>query len=171
MGLWLLFSVTLVLLVWELGQTAVSVRGKSAPLPLETTLTTAQQQAQTLALADVRVQAQTSGRRTEVFGVRRMGQQITEASAACATAVCYQVEIYNFDDNATVTAVVDTDAGIVRDVLHQPNMQPGINRRLADMALELALNDPGVYGPRSCRAARLHLRPGPPVRRANLPRG
>jgi hypothetical protein len=72
------------------------------------------------------------------------GSSITQASAACATAVCYQVEIYSFDENFAVTAVVDTDAGLVRDVLHQPNMQPGINRRLADRALELALNDPGV---------------------------
>lgn len=143
-GLWLLFGLTLLLLVWELGQTAVSVRGKSAPIPLDTALTTAQQQAQTLALADRRVQQFTNGQRTEVFGVRRLGQQHTEASAVCATAVCYQVEIYSFDENFTVTAVVDTDAGVVRDVLHQPNMQPGINRRLANRALELALNDSGV---------------------------
>ena len=134
-GLWVLFGLVLLLLVWQLGQTAVSVRGKSAPIPLDSALTTAQQQAQTLALADGRVQQLTSGQRTEVFGVRRMGQQFTQASAACATAVCYQVEIYSFDENFTVTAVVDTDVGLVRDVLHQPNMQPGINRRLANRAL------------------------------------
>ncbi|MBK7893504.1 MAG: hypothetical protein WAS33_29650 [Candidatus Promineifilaceae bacterium] len=143
-GLWILFAVALGLLVWELGQTAVSVRGKSAPLPLETAITQEQQTAQTLALADPRVQALTSGQRSEVFGVRQMGQQLTEASVACATAVCYQVEIYSFDDNFTVTAVVDTAAQLVRDVLHQPNMQPGINQRLANRALQLALNDPGV---------------------------
>lgn len=134
--------ILIVLLSW--GHTAVSVRGKSAPLPLDTTLTSAQQQAQALALADGRVKELTAGQRSEVFGVRHMGQQFTQTSAACATAVCYQVEIYNFDTNGTVTAVVDTDAGIVRDVLQQPNMQPGINRRLANRALELALNDPGV---------------------------
>ncbi|WP_420645699.1 hypothetical protein [Candidatus Leptofilum sp.] len=143
-GLWVLFGVVSLLLVWELGQTAVSVRGKSAPLPLETAITTEQQEAQSLALADPRVQELTSGQRSEVFGVRRMGQQFTQASAACATAVCYQVEIYSFDENFTVTAVVDTDAGVVHDVLHQPNMQPGINQRLASRALQLALNDPGV---------------------------
>ncbi|WP_420629588.1 hypothetical protein [Candidatus Leptofilum sp.] len=134
----------MVLLVWQLGQTAVSVRGKSAPLPLETAITSEQQTAQVLALADARVKELTNGQRSEVFGVRRMGQQFTENSAACETAVCYQVEIYSFDENFTVTAVVDTDAGIVRDVLHQPNMQPGINQRLANRALQLALNDPGV---------------------------
>ncbi|VAW31097.1 hypothetical protein MNBD_CHLOROFLEXI01-4901, partial [hydrothermal vent metagenome] len=125
-------------------QPSPTVRGKSVPLPLDTTLTAAQQQAQALALADGRVKALTVGQRSEVFGVRRMGQQFTQASAACATAVCYQVEIYDFDANGTVTAVVDTDAGVVRDVLDQPNMQPGINKRLADRALELAFNDPGV---------------------------
>ncbi|MCA9898336.1 MAG: hypothetical protein H6654_17085 [Ardenticatenaceae bacterium] len=143
-GLWVLFAVVLGLLVWELGRTAVSVRGKSAPLPLETAITADQQSAQTLALADSRVQALTSGQRSEVFGVRQVGQQFTEASAACATAVCYQVEIYSFDENATVTAVVDTDAQQVRDVLHQPNMQPGINQRLANRALQLAFSNPGV---------------------------
>ncbi len=144
MLLWIIFGVTLLLLVWELGQTAVSVRGKSAPLPLDTAITSEQQDAQALALADARVQQLTNGQRSEVFGVRRMGQQFTQASAACATAVCYQVEIYNFEANGTVTAVVDTDAGVVRDVLHQPNMQPGINQRLANRALALAFNDPGV---------------------------
>lgn len=158
-GLWLLFGLTLLLLVWELGQTAVSVRGKSAPLPLETALTAAQQQAQTLALGDARVQQLTSGQRTEVFGVRRVGQQFTQSSAACATAVCYQVEIYSFDENFTVTAVVDTDAGLVRDVLHQPNMQPGINRRLADRALELALNDPGVIDALGFRPTQADMAP------------
>ena len=143
-GLVVAFSLILVALLLLLGQTAVSVRGKSAPLPLDTAITSEQQQAQALALADARVQQLTAGQRSEVFGVRRMGQQFTQASVACATAVCYQVEIYSFDENSTVTAVVDVDAGAVRDVLHQPNMQPGINRRLANRALELALNNPGV---------------------------
>ena len=143
-GLLAVFGLILVVLLLVLGQTAVSVRGKSAPLPLDTAITGEQQQAQTLALADARVKRLTNGQRSEVFGVRRMGQQFTQASSACATAVCYQVEIYSFDANGTVTAVVDTDAGLVRDVLHQPNMQPGINQRLANRALELAFNDAGV---------------------------
>jgi hypothetical protein len=158
-GLSVLFGVTLLLLLLELGQTAVSVRGKSAPLPLETAITTEQQTAQTLALADARVQALTNGQRSEVFGVRRMGQQFTQASVACATAVCYQVEIYSFDENATVTAVVDTDAGVVRDVLPQPNMQPGINLRLANRALQLALNDPGVIEALGFRPAQADMAP------------
>ena len=143
-GLVAAFGLILLLLLLVLGRTADSVRGKSAPLPLDTAIVPEQQQAQALALADGRVKALTEGQRSEVFGVRRMGQQFTQASGACATAVCYQVEIYSFEANGTVTAVVDTDAGLVRDVLHQPNMQPGINQRLANRALELALNDPGV---------------------------
>ena len=64
MGLWVLFGIVLLLLVWELGQTAVSVRGKSAPLPLETAITSEQQDAQALALADARVQELTDGQRS-----------------------------------------------------------------------------------------------------------
>ncbi len=159
MGLWIIFGVTLLLLLWELGQTAVSVRGKSAPLPLETAITTEQQTAQALALADARVQQLTNGQRSEVFGVRQMRQQFTQASAACATAVCYQVEIYSFDENGTVTAVVDTDAGVVLDVLHQPNMQPGINQRLANRALQLAMNDPGVIDALGFRPTQADMAP------------
>lgn len=158
-GFFILASCLLLLLLSFALRPSTSVRGKSAPLPLSTAISSAQQQAQTLALADVRVQKLTAGQRTEVFGVRRMGQQFTQASAACATAVCYQVEIYNFDENGTVTAVVDTDAGIVRDVLHQPNMQPGINQRLANRALELALNDPGVIAELGFHPAQADMAP------------
>lgn len=129
---------------WMNWQPAADVRGKTAALPLTHEQSPVQQLAQDLALSDPRVQALTLGRRSEVFGVRRMGQQWTQASRACATAVCYQVEIYSFAANTTVLALVDTDAGAVLDVLTLPDMQPGINRRLADLALEIALNDPGV---------------------------
>lgn len=121
-----------------------TVRGKSAALPVTGHSDPTQALAQDLALSDSRIQDYTRGHRAEVFGVRMVGSQFTDASRACATATCWQVEIYIFDQNATVLAIVNVDAAEVLDVLYQPGVHPGVNQRLADLALELALNDPGV---------------------------
>jgi hypothetical protein len=86
----------------------------------------------------------TMGSRAEVLGVRQMSGQYTAASQTCATADCYQVEIYDFDHNATILAIVDIEAEQVRDVLYLPNAQPGVNRRLADRARMLASNHPEI---------------------------
>jgi PKD repeat protein len=123
---------------------AQPVVGKGSAVPLEDVNNPHRQLAQELALADARVLHHTSGSRTEVFGMREMGGQFTPDSQACETAVCYQVEIYNFDRNATITAIVDVEAAQVRDVLYLENAQPGINRRLSDLAIELAGNDPRI---------------------------
>lgn len=136
-----------------------TARGKSAAQPLPVVHTVAQQMAQELALSDARVMQHTSGRRAEVFGVRDVLGQYTAASNACATAVCYQVEIYNFDDNATILAIVNTDRGEVLDVLHQPGIQPGINKRLADRAIEIAINAPEVIAALGYRPSREGVTP------------
>ncbi|MFO7540601.1 MAG: PKD domain-containing protein [Chloroflexota bacterium] len=121
-----------------------TVSGKGTALPLADMSNPQRQLAQDLALADARVLHHTSGSRAEVFGVRDMMGQFTAASAECETAVCYQVEIYNFDRNAAITAIVDVEAKQVRDVLYLENAQPGVNKRLADLARELASNHPDV---------------------------
>jgi uncharacterized repeat protein (TIGR01451 family) len=126
------------------GQPTPTARGKAASRPLPQTATPQQQEAQELALSDGRVAAYTMGRRTEVFGVRDVLGQFTPESQACKTAVCFQVEIYNFDDNEAVLAIVNTDTGEVLDVLRQPGVQPGINKRLADRAIEIATTHPQV---------------------------
>lgn len=140
---------------------AQTARGKSAARPLAQTATPVQQGAQEAALADSRVAAATSGRRTEVFGVREMLGQLTAESQACATAVCFQVEIYNFDDNAALLAIVNTDTGEVLDVLHQPGVQPGINKRLADRAIEIATHDPQVIAALGYRPQHVEVAPVP----------
>ncbi len=119
-------------------------RGKSASLPMSTQMEPEQARAQALALADSRVQALTNGKRSEVFGVLKVGGQYTQASTACAAADCRQVEIYLFDEDAAVIVIVDVDAGTVLDVLHQPGMQPGINARLAERAREIAFSAPAL---------------------------
>lgn len=137
------------------------VRGKSPAVPLAETANAQQMLAQDLALSDARVMQHTSGRRTEVFGVRDVLGQFTLASSACKTAVCYQVEIYNFDDNAAVLAIVNTDSGEVLDVLHQPGVQPGINKRLADRAIKIAATAPEVIAALGFRPQRVEVAPVP----------
>lgn len=120
-------------------------RGKSAAIPLSGEMTPEQIQAQELALDDALVQAYTAGHRSEVFGVRQVfAGDYPGLRAACAGADCRQVEIYNFDENAAVTAVVNLTTGTVLDVYYLEGMHPGINKRLADRAIEIALNAPEV---------------------------
>lgn len=157
----LLLLLTLALGAWLL-QTPPQVRGKSAALPLSGEQTPQQELAQDLALSDPRVQAHTVGRRSEVFGVRRVSAgQTTAASRACATADCRQVEIYLFDENTTITAIVNIETETVLDVLRQPGVQAGINKRLADRALEIALASPDVIQALGFRPLRADIAPVP----------
>ncbi len=141
-----LFLVVPVLLLTAnfLRPTAIA-RGKSAAIPLSGKMTPEQEQAQQLALDDALVMAHTAGHRSEVFGVRSLtAGDYPALQGSCANADCRQVEIYNFDENAAVTAVVNLDTATVLDVFYLPGMQPGINKRLADRALEIAFNAPEV---------------------------
>jgi hypothetical protein len=120
-------------------------RGKSAAIPLSHTLTDEQELAQTIALADARVQAYTVGQRTEVFGVAHYLDVNTPISrAGCTLDNCRIVNIFNFDASATIQAFVRLDTQTVVEVYYQAGIRPGINRRLADRAMEIALNEPTV---------------------------
>ncbi|MGB0386704.1 MAG: PKD domain-containing protein [Ardenticatenaceae bacterium] len=122
----------------------VVASGKVGMLPVVDGIDEAQQIAQRAALADPRVQAYTSGHRTEVFGVQTVSHQFSEATRECATADCRQVNIFNFDEAATIAAIVNVERATVLNVLYQPNIRPAINKRLADLAMEIALNAPEV---------------------------
>ncbi len=122
----------------------VVAQGKITTLSLADELDEAQKIAEKAALADARVQAYTTGYRTEVFGVQTVSHQFNEATSICATVDCRQVNIFNFDESATIAVMVNVETGIVLDVLYQPSVRPGINKRLADKAMEIALNAPEV---------------------------
>ncbi len=124
---------------------AIEVRGKTTAVPLAAQMTPEQQTAQDLALADPRVQAFTSGHRAEVFGVSRVVLgPYPEILSACAATDCRQVEIYLWDVDTAVTAYVRLDSREVLDVVRQPHMRPGINKRLHDLSMEIATNAPEV---------------------------
>jgi hypothetical protein len=120
-------------------------RGKSATIPLSQTLTEEQERAQAIALADGQVQAYTAGQRTEVFGVATYLDINTPMSkAGCTPDNCHIVNIFNFDESATIQAFVRLDREEVIEVYYQEGIRPAINRRLADRAMEIALNAPEV---------------------------
>lgn len=138
------------------------VRGKSAAVPLSDELTPEQQIAEDAALSDSRVQALTAGKRSEVFGVREVtAGQFTPASAACAAADCRQVEIYLFDENAAVLAIVNVESREVLDVLHQPGVHPGISKKQAERAIALALESPEVIEMLGFRPLHVDMAPVP----------
>lgn len=138
------FAAVLVLVFWPTQSTNPVARGKSPAAPLTQELTPAQALAQDLALSDTRVQGYTLGQRAEVMGVQPVGMHFTAAAAACATANCQQVNIYNYANNATVTVLVNVDSREVLDVLYQPNMQVGVNSRLEHRAIEIIQADTQV---------------------------
>ncbi len=140
----LLLMLLIIVMSSDLVSPLKSVRGKMAGVPLATERTPAQTLAANLALRDERVLSYTAGDRTELFGVREVGQHYPASSAVCASAPCQQVEIYNFDENAAIIAIVNPNSGEVLDVFYQPEAHPGINQRLADLATRIALNHPTV---------------------------
>ena len=113
------------------------VRGKSSALPLAVPLSPALRQVETLALADAQVLGFTAGKRAEVMTVERLEGRFLPADAVCSDGDCYQVQIYLFDENGTVTALVDLAQQAVTKVHYLPGMQPGLNDRLKNVAVDL----------------------------------
>jgi hypothetical protein len=118
-----------------------SVRSKAPALPLSQGMGREDQLAQDLALSDTRVQAYTVGRRSEVFSVVPVQYHVPAAASTCYASDCRQVNIFNWDENAAVTAFVDIAGEQVLDVLYQPQVHPGINQRAVDLARQLVVND------------------------------
>jgi hypothetical protein len=132
----------LLLLALALLPPAQVARGKYSPLPAATEASPSQQQAGALSLADARVQSHLGAHRSEVLAVEPLGAGRTPASLACALSDCRLVEIYDYDSDATVSAIVDLPAGPVRDVLYQPHLHPLPNARLSALAVQVALASP-----------------------------
>ncbi|MCB9134591.1 MAG: carboxypeptidase regulatory-like domain-containing protein [Anaerolineales bacterium] len=147
------FAVIGVLLMWAVifatrsGQPIFGVegvRGKSPALPVSGPLTPEDTLAQDLALSDPRVQDLTVGKRSEVFGVSDPGYHVPESSKACYEANCRSVIIYLWDEDITITAIVDVDTREVLDVLQLIGNHPGLNVKYMARAAEIIYNTPEV---------------------------
>lgn len=105
------------------------------------------QTAQDLAVAHRDVAAYLGRRRGEVFNV-------FTRSTGCASGNCRQVNIYDFDANATISVQVDLARGRVESVEYLPESQPAFNVRLQQLAVDAIINAPEV-------AAAIGFRPTP----------
>ena len=160
MGILLLLAM-LTLLLSSFFVPSQTVTGKSPAVPLNSSMSPEQMVAQELALTDVRVQEHTRGKQSEVMGISTVGMHFPKSSSACATATCWQVEIYNWHEDAAITAIVNTDQSQVLDVLYQPGMRPGLNQRNIDLALDLAMNAPEVREVLGYRPVSVDMAPVP----------
>ncbi|GAB4580681.1 MAG: hypothetical protein Fur0022_34230 [Anaerolineales bacterium] len=130
-----------------------SVRGKAPSLPLSDLLTPEETLAQDLALSEPRVLDLTTGKKSEVFAVQRVGMDFPPGSEVCAHNDCRQVEIYLWAENTTLTTIVNVEMREVLDVLIQPGFRPPLSHRLLQRAAEIIHEAPEVaetlgYAPR-----------------------
>lgn len=120
----------------------------SGPIkPLEQTerpLTAQQQQAQRLALASLPVQRYAQGARAEVFTILPFRDPFVPAYDACSDGTCYQIDIFDFDQAATITAIVHVAGDRVLDAWLTPASHPLITPALYQRAVEIIQNDPDV---------------------------
>jgi hypothetical protein len=113
-------------------------RGASADQPpvnlllSEATLKEGEVAAQMVAVAHPAVAALLGGNRGEVFNVFRR-------SAGCQSGDCYQVNIYDFERNGTITVMVDGARGVVESADWLPESQPAFSTRIQRLATEAIL--------------------------------
>jgi hypothetical protein len=121
---------------------------QSGPIqPLEQTerpLSAQQQRAQQLALASVPVQRYVQGARAEVFAILPFRAPFAPAYEACSDGSCYQVDVFDFEQQATVTAIVHLGSDKVLDAWLIPATHPLIPPALYQRAVEIIQNDPDV---------------------------
>jgi hypothetical protein len=120
------------------------VRGKFSDYPMQKNLTIRQTNAQTAALNDRRVKALIGNHHVELFGTGDLRSPYQKISEKCAGKMCQQVNLYDFDAPTTIVAIVDSENNEVLDVLSQPFVRPLISQSMAEIALEIALNDVNV---------------------------
>lgn len=121
-----------------------SVRGKAPARSFTQTVAPEGELAQDLALSDPQVQAWTVGRRSEVLRIIPADRYGVMSGQPCPEAACWQVEIYNFEEDTTIVAIVDVAREEVREVFVQPGVEPGLNPELADRAADVVRADPRV---------------------------
>lgn len=119
--------------------------GPITPLnPADQSLTAEQMDAQSLAIADARVQTNLGAGKAEVFEVFPVFGPYPSEWSTCADGACYQVDIFNFDRGATVTAIVNQATGQVLDSWRIDSVFPLINKRLYNRAVEIIRESPDV---------------------------
>lgn len=82
--------------------------------------------------------------RNEIMSVREAKQDEIPAGVQCATGDCFRVLMYNYYSNSSVIALVDVGKGTVANIKHLIDAEAEINKRLYNIAIDIALNSPEV---------------------------
>ncbi len=84
--------------------------------------------------------------RTEVFGVypARASDYRQGKAEICQNGACYRVEIYNYAQNQTAVALVNTASKTLIDLYLMPFSQPDISPNMKKLALLIACESPEV---------------------------
>ncbi|MEA3336317.1 MAG: hypothetical protein U9R25_10435 [Chloroflexota bacterium] len=130
--------------------------------PNEQRLGDEQVEAQDLALNSAEVIDLIDGHRAEVFEVFPLFGPYAPGLGQCIDGTCYQVDIYDFEQLAAVTAIVHQRSGEVLDVFRIADSTPLINKRLHDRAVEIIQTDADVaaalgFSPRSDQIRLMHI--------------
>ena len=127
-----------IFLATQLISTPVAASSSIQPIRLsDEPLSVEQQQVQSIVLNDKQVLEYTTTDRSEVFAISAMDRQFPPEFSQCADGSCYQIDIFNFDQNATVIAIVHLQKNRVLEVLHIPGSHPPVNTRLYQRAAEI----------------------------------
>lgn len=138
------FVAVLALVFWPSQSGAPVARGKSPAAPITQEMTPDQTLAQDLALSDTTVQGYTLGSRSSVYDVFNISSGYDVTGNPCSMHSCYQVNIYNYDDQAVVSVIVDVTSRQVLDVFYQPGLHPYLDNTSAKLAAEIIQADPQV---------------------------
>ena len=84
--------------------------------------------------------------RNEIMSLRpALPSDLTDSTARrCGQNSCYRVELYHYAYNAATVAIVDVDTPTVVAVNTSRRTQPELNKRLTELATQLAINAPEV---------------------------
>ncbi len=141
----LIFSLLLLASLFLASAPAAAQGGPIQPLEqTERPLSAQQQRAQQLALASAPVQRYVQGSRAEVFTILPFRDPFVPAYDACSDGACYQVDIFDFQQQATITAIVHLGSDQVLDAWLLPGAHPLIPPALYQRAVEIIQNDPDV---------------------------
>lgn len=107
--------------------------------------------AQEIVLADERIQqsafepSSKQALRSEVMSVKpALPGDRPGSNSPCWEKDCYRVDIYNFFFNATISSLVDIEAGAVVAINSMSQSQPELSDRLKTLAVAIAKHEPAV---------------------------
>ena len=82
--------------------------------------------------------------RNEIMNVRKALPSDIPKSIKCEKENCYRVSMYNYFWNSTTVALVDVKNDSIIKVKHIIDGQAELNKRLTDIAINIAINSPEV---------------------------